>query len=158
VAGARPDDALTEEHWSYMDRFADAMVARGPTLGRDRETWTGSMHVLNLPDADAAQRFAEDEPYHRAGLFEGHLVRRFVNRLGRTMWEYEGEPGDRYLVVAERSQDAAAAQHAERVIVHGDLLTTDGRPAGAVLALVAPSRAALEGLGEVLDWEPGGRR
>jgi uncharacterized protein YciI len=158
VAGASPDDALTEEHWSYMDRFAEGMVARGPTLGRDRERWTGSMHVVDLPDADAARRFAEDEPYNRAGLFEEHLIRRFVNRLGRTMWEYAGEPGNRYLVIAERSLDSAAARHAERVIVHGDLLSTDGRPAGAVLALVAPSSAALEGLGEVLDWEPGGRR
>jgi uncharacterized protein len=38
-AGGEPDQSLTEEHWSYMDRFADRMTARGPTLAGDRETW-----------------------------------------------------------------------------------------------------------------------
>jgi hypothetical protein len=28
----RDDDELLEEHWSYMDRFAASMIARGPTL------------------------------------------------------------------------------------------------------------------------------
>jgi hypothetical protein len=33
----RPDtaalrDELVEAHWSFMDRYADAMIARGPTL------------------------------------------------------------------------------------------------------------------------------
>jgi hypothetical protein len=26
------DWALDERHWSYMDHFADSMIARGPTL------------------------------------------------------------------------------------------------------------------------------
>jgi uncharacterized protein len=39
AAGGEPDQSLTEEHWSYMDRFADRMTARGPMLADDRETW-----------------------------------------------------------------------------------------------------------------------
>ena len=71
-----------------MDRFAEGMVARGPTLAADRATWTGSLHIVDLPSADAAQKFVEREPYNRAGLFEEHLIRRFDNLLGRTMWEF----------------------------------------------------------------------
>jgi hypothetical protein len=41
-AGVEPDDLLTEKHWTYMDRLADGMTARGPTLTADRATWTGS--------------------------------------------------------------------------------------------------------------------
>ncbi|WP_231388776.1 YciI family protein [Marmoricola sp. URHB0036] len=31
-AGSTPlRERMVEEHWSYMDRFADTMIARGPT-------------------------------------------------------------------------------------------------------------------------------
>ncbi len=44
VAGDSEDDPeLDEQHWSYMDGFADGMTARGPTFGTDRQTWTGSL-------------------------------------------------------------------------------------------------------------------
>jgi hypothetical protein len=167
-----------------MDRFADGMTARGPTLAADRETWTGSVHIVDLPTAEAAREFVEREPYNRAGLFEHHIIRRFKNRLGRTMWESPGGSADpRFLVIAhllaEAGEDAPAvplpdftALPRERLIVHGELLTPDdARPAGAVLALQAPAREAVDallrggqaGLDEhfdlqILDWEFGGRR
>jgi hypothetical protein len=37
-----------------------------------------------------AWEFVAEEPYHRAGLFEEHVVWRFTNLLGRTMWEFGG--------------------------------------------------------------------
>jgi hypothetical protein len=63
----RDDAGLLEEHWSYMDGFADAMIARGPTLASDGETPTGSLHVLGLPSVAAATEFVEPEPNNRAG-------------------------------------------------------------------------------------------
>jgi uncharacterized protein len=167
-----------------MDRFADGMTARGPTLGADRNRWTGSVHIVDLPSDDVAREFIECEPYNRAGLFEHHLIRRFKNLLGRTMWDFPGGSADpRFLVIAQLA--AAAGEHAydvllrdfaalprEHVIVHGELLTLDdAEPAGGVLALQAPTREAVDallaggqdGLDEhyavqILDWEFGGRR
>jgi hypothetical protein len=178
------DPALDEEHWSYMDDFADGMIARGPTLAADRATWTGSIHILDLPSAEAAREFVEREPYNRAGLFEHHVIRRFENLLGRTMWEFPGgavEP--RFFVIAHvrdvlsgqapaRLSPDFSALPRERLIVHGELLTPDaGKPAGAVLALEAPTREAVDALlgrgraglherfdVQILDWEFGGRR
>ena len=49
TAELRDDLDLLEKHWSYMDRFAESMIARGPTLDANRETATGSLHVLTLP-------------------------------------------------------------------------------------------------------------
>src|SRR5688572_6327859 len=80
-------DTLAEAHWSYMDRFADRLVARGPTLSADGEEHTGSMHVIAVEDAGAARRFADEEPYHRAGVYAEIQVRRYVNVLGRSMWD-----------------------------------------------------------------------
>jgi hypothetical protein len=167
-----------------MDRFAGGMTARGPTLAPDRATWTGSVHIVDLPSAEAAREFVECEPYNRAGLFEDHVIRRFRNLLGRSMWESPGRSGDpRFLVIAHLT--AAAGDHApavplpdftalprERLIVHGELLTPDAAtPVGVVLALQAPTREAVDALlgdgrarldehvdVQILDWEFGGRR
>ncbi len=155
-----------------MDRFADRMTARGPTLGPDRATWTGSLHIVDLPSADAAREFVEHEPYNRAGLFEQHLIRRFNNLLGRTMWESaEGSDDPRFLVVAHAPPEALRGLTAlapERLNVYGELLTLEeARPAGVALALQAPTREAAETLlgvsvgrpdVEIHDWEFGGRR
>ena len=144
-----------------MDRFAEGMIARGPTLAADRDTWTGSLHIVDLPSADAAREFVEREPYNRAGLFGEHVIRRFQNRLGRTMWEFAGAPDEpRFLVLAPTLPDLTHA----RLIVHGDLLTPDeATPAGFAIALQAPTRASVDDLlgsrqAEVHDWEFGGRR
>jgi uncharacterized protein len=167
-----------------MDRFAGGMIARGPTLAADRVTWTGSVHIVDLASAEAAREFVEHEPYNRAGLYEQHVIRRFKNLLGRTMWEFPGASDDpRFMVIAhlpaEAGEPAPAARlpdftalERERLIVHGELLTLDeARQVGVVLALQAPTREAVDalvrdrqaGLDEhldvqILDWELGGRR
>jgi uncharacterized protein len=135
AAGSEPDAALTEEHWSYMDQFADGMVARGPTLAADRVTWTGSLHIVALRSADAAREFVEREPYNRASLFHDHVIRRFKNMLGRTMWDFPHESVEpRFVVIAHlvapTGEHPTVAPRAdfttlqpERLIVYGELFT-----------------------------------
>jgi uncharacterized protein len=167
-----------------MDQFAEGMIARGPTLGADRETWTGSIHIVDLASAEAAREFIEREPYNRAGLFDDHIIRRFKNLLGRTMWQSSGGSVERrFFVIAEVAPEAG--EHAtavllpdftalprERPIVHGELLTPDdATPTGVVLALQAPTRESVAALlregqasleerfdVQILDWQFGGRR
>jgi uncharacterized protein len=156
-----------------MDRFAGGMVARGPTLAADRTTWTGSLHIVDLPSAEAAHEFVEHEPYNRAGLFEHHLIRRFNNLLGRTMWDFPEPPDDpRFLVIAQAPAEQAPPDLTslghERLIVYGELCTPeDAIPVGVACALQAPTRQAVEALldglakhfdVQILDWEFGGRR
>jgi uncharacterized protein YciI len=169
---------LDEEHWSYMDAFADRMTARGPTLSPDRQRWTGSLHIVALPDEQAAQSFAVNDPYHRAGLFAEHLIWRFDNLLGRTMWDFDRVSDDRpFLVLAEGDgpspdREKALPAPAERLIVWGALRDLQGqRPCGSVLALPAPDQDAVHRLitdgsavlgghtrPEIHAWEFGGRR
>jgi uncharacterized protein YciI len=179
TAALRDDQSLLEEHWSYMDRFAASMIARGPTLDTDRETATGSLHVLGLPSVDAAREFVALEPNNRAGVYREHLVLRFENLLGRSMWEFSGPAAEsRFLMIAGwrlgRVVPAAAlpAELRERLVLYGALTTLDGaEPVGVALALQAADRDAVDllidvqrtGLGpfsevEVHNWEFGGRR
>jgi uncharacterized protein len=179
TAHLRDDQELLEEHWSYMDMFAESMIARGPTLDTDRETATGSLHVLGLPNADAAREFVAREPNNRAGVYGEHSVWRFENLLGRTMREFSGQPAESRFLIIGRSHlgrpmaaESLPTELRQRLVLYGALTTLDGaEPVGVGLALQAPDRAAVDALiGDertglpafsdivVHDWEFGGRR
>jgi uncharacterized protein YciI len=166
---AKPDSQalwaqLTEAHWSFMDRYADAMIARGPTLTADRATATGSMHIVDLPDAAAAEVFAFEEPCYVAGVYEEVMVRRWRNALGRTMWEFEGDPAanPRFLVIGHGNPDTDAARAelpaaqreyfsdrdtVEHTIAYGPLLSDDGREwVGDAMLIEHRDRAAVEAM------------
>ncbi|MFJ6011359.1 YciI family protein [Streptomyces sp. NPDC092952] len=162
---------LLEEHWSYMDRYEKEMIARGPTLTDDRESPTGSVHIVDLPDAAAARAFAFDEPGHQAGVYRDVLLRRWRNLLGRTMWEFPGggTDGDRYLVLglgAGPAADLAVPADRDELIAYGPLLSDDGAAwLGTAVLLRAPdpetARAVLTADRyadiEVHAWQSGGR-
>ena len=159
---ARLRDDTVEAHWSFMDDYADAMIARGPTMTDDGTTATGSMHMVDLPDAAAAQVFAYDEPNYRAGVYREVLVRRWRNALGRTMWDFEGdeENNQRFLIIGHARPGAAAERegllephrryfveqgYQERLIARGPLLSDDGAEwAGSAMLVELPDRTAAD--------------
>ncbi|KLN60747.1 hypothetical protein WH96_09685 [Kiloniella spongiae] len=57
-------------HLEYLGQFMDHIVVAGPTLGTDHESMTGSLLILEFDDVAAAQEFALNDPYNKAGLFE----------------------------------------------------------------------------------------
>jgi uncharacterized protein YciI len=134
---------MVEQHWSYMDRFAATMIARGPTFTRDG-TLTGSVHMLGLPGPDEARAFAFDEPGYQAGAYRDVLLRRWKNAVGRTMWEFHGSRAgnNRYLVLGftlEPAPDATELPLRDEVIVGGPLLSDDGTSGlGTAVLLEAP--------------------
>ena len=157
-------EALAEAHWSFMDGYAEQLIARGPTLTRDRASWTGSLHIVDLPDAQAAWVFAFAEPFCRAGVYDQVLVRRWRNLLGRTMWDYPAALGDdrRFLVIGHAQPGAEAARLAlaaaqrrwvgqggdrDAVILGGPLLADDGAGwVGSALLVQLGDRAAVEAM------------
>jgi uncharacterized protein YciI len=164
-------DELLEEHWSYMDRYAKEMIARGPTLADDGDTATGSVHIVDLPDPAAARAFAFDEPNYQAGVYRDVLLRRWRNMLGRTMWGFPGGRmgGNRYLVLGLGSGQAAGLvvpPDRDDLIAYGPLPSDEGATwLGTAVLLRAPdpdtARAVLTADRyadiEVHDWQFGGR-
>ena len=59
---------LLKDHWAFMRRYSDAMIARGPTMSADGRSVTGSMHIVDLPDEEAAKVFANDDPPAKGGV------------------------------------------------------------------------------------------
>jgi len=157
-------EELAEAHWSFMDGYAGAMIARGPTLTSDRQAATGSMHMVDLPDAEAARVFAFDEPYYQAGVFGEVLVRRWRNALGGTMWDFEGDPSveRRFLVIGHGKPGTSSKRAAllgehrryfvdrgyhRRFIERGPLLSDDGTAwVGSAMLVELPDRAAVDAM------------
>jgi uncharacterized protein YciI len=156
---------LVEAHWSFMDQYADAMIARGPTMTADPEhAWTGSMHIVDLPDAAAARVFAFEEPNYVAGVYDEVIVRRWRNALGRTMWDFEGNAtaNQRFLVIGHGGPDMEPADSAlraaqrgyftdggylEHLIACGPLLSDDGREwVGDAALMEIGDRGAVESM------------
>ncbi|MFD4874191.1 YciI family protein [Streptomyces sp. NPDC058420] len=164
-------DELIDEHWSYMDRYAKEMIARGPTLADDGDTPTGSVHILDLPDPAAARAFAFDEPNYQAGVYRDVLLRRWRNTLGRTMWDFPGgrTGGNRYLVLGlgtGQAVDLALPSDRNQLIAYGPLLSDDGDTwLGTAALLRAPDPESAGAVltrdryadVEVRTWQFGGR-
>lgn len=172
-AGSLPlREKLLEDHWSYMDGFAAELIARGPTFTVPEDLPTGSVHIADLPDAAAARAFAFEEPGYQAGMYRDILLRRYVNHLGRTMWEFPGglRGEDRHFVLGLGEGEPADLDLSARsgdLLAHGSLYSDDGTrwlgtavlirepdPEAARAILTAERYASIE----VHPWECGGRR
>jgi len=161
------NEALLEEfaeaHWSFMDRYADVMIARGPTTDPAGETHTGSMHMVDLPNADAANVFAFEEPYYRAGVYAEVLKRRWRNVLGRTMWDVaQAENLRRFLIIGHGTAGIQRVRHElvaqrrlylrdggyiDRCIERGPLLSDDGaRWMGSAMLVELSDQAAVDAM------------
>lgn len=155
---------LNEAHWSFMDQYAEAMIARGPTLSADGETATGSVHIVDLPDSDAARVFAFDEPNYKAGVYEDVLIRRWSNTLGRTMWDFTGSITNsrRFLILGHGKSGATVARdglreqqrsylfaggYREHLIACGPLLSDDASEwLGTAMLVESPDTASAQAM------------
>lgn len=67
--------ATRADHLAYIGGF-DVRLA-GPMLSDDGERMIGSIIILDADSLDAAQAFAESDPYKLAGLFASVRIRPF---------------------------------------------------------------------------------
>ena len=159
--------ALMQTHWDFIARYDDCLIARGPVLAADDPMRpVGSIHIAELPDDDAAHTFVYDEPFAQAGVFGDILLTRFELELGRTQFEYEGQPDrPRFLVycpaadgtpaeepgdVRDAHRDYCAAFD-EFFVCRGALFTLDGDWAGRLFLMEVPDRETVE---RFIDGDP----
>ncbi len=148
-------DRLAEAHWSFMDGYADRLLARGPSLSEDGAEHAGSLHIVRLATREEAEAFVYREPFHAAGLYAEVMIRSWQDLLGRTMREYETRSDDpMFLVLAHAdapmdgfvdAHRGFAAKHRDRMVVYGSMFSPDGGAwRGFAEILQMPSRAAVE--------------
>lgn len=150
---------LRDEHWAFLDRFEERLLARGPVLDdEDPKRVLGSIHVVELDDDAEARHFAYDEPFSKEGVFSDVVLTKYRHELGRTQFDFEGNPDSPRFFVhcpaaapgTEPPADLADAHEAHcaafdaHVVCRGSLLDAAGGWAGRILLLEAPDRATVE--------------
>lgn len=80
----RPDagdlrQRVRPEHKVYLAAVADRIAFAGPLTEDDGKTMIGSLLVIDFEDRAAAMRWAAQEPFTQAGLYQSVSVLPFTN-------------------------------------------------------------------------------
>jgi uncharacterized protein YciI len=86
--GAAIRAATKDAHFAYLDEHADIVVLGGALLADADPTRLGSCLIVNVPDRAAADRFSENEPFRKAGLFASVSI----YRMRRGQWNPAAAP------------------------------------------------------------------
>jgi len=62
-------------HVEYLKASAGQIVAAGPLLSDDGDGMIGSTLIMEFPDYAAAENWAANDPYAKAGLFASANIR-----------------------------------------------------------------------------------
>ena len=68
--------ATRAAHIAYLTTYADKLVHGGPLLDTEGRP-CGSLLLIEVEDRAAAEGFAAEDPYAKAGLFESTVIRPF---------------------------------------------------------------------------------
>ena len=77
-----------EAHFAYLAENEDILVLGGATLEDDSDARTGSLLIINVATRAEADKFAANEPFNKAGLFQQHTV----SRMRRGQWNPGAAP------------------------------------------------------------------
>jgi uncharacterized protein YciI len=66
--------ATRPSHLAYLEAFMGQIMVGGALMDAEGKA-AGTMIVIDLPDRAAAEAFAAGDPYAKAGLFEGTIIR-----------------------------------------------------------------------------------
>ena len=69
------------EHVAYVLAQGGVKTA-GPFTSDDGETMIGTLLLLDVATRQEAQAFVDNDPYHKAGLFEAVEIRRWNHLIG----------------------------------------------------------------------------
>jgi uncharacterized protein len=86
--GAARRDIAREEHFAYLKAHEDILVLGGATLADIDDARTGSVLIINVPNREAADAFADGEPLRKAGVFSSYTV----TRMRRGQWNPGAAP------------------------------------------------------------------
>ena len=86
--GAERREEARAAHFEYLKKHGDKVVLGGATLADDSDARTGSVLIVNVPDREAAEEFAREEPLRKAGVFASYTI----TRMRRGQWHPENAP------------------------------------------------------------------
>jgi len=73
--------SIRPDHLEYLKSQKDIIVTAGPMQSDDGAAMIGSMLVIDVADRAAAEAFAQNDPYAKAGLFESTVIKRWKRTI-----------------------------------------------------------------------------
>ena len=78
--GAAPlRDAVRPQHKAYLAAVAERIAFAGPLLSDDGLQMVGSLLAIDFDSRESAQRWQQDEPFTRAGVYASVAIHPFQN-------------------------------------------------------------------------------
>jgi uncharacterized protein YciI len=77
--GASLRDAVRPQHKAYLAEVADRIAFAGPLVSDDGRQMVGSLLAIDFDSRGAAQRWQQDEPFTKAGLYASVAIHPFQN-------------------------------------------------------------------------------
>lgn len=65
------------QHLEWLARLGDRILSAGPKLDDGGKTPIGSVLIIDFPSRQAAQSFADADPYRQKGLFANVVISRY---------------------------------------------------------------------------------
>jgi uncharacterized protein YciI len=72
-------DEVRPQHKAYLGQMAERMAFAGPLVADDGKQMIGSLLAIDFDSREAAQRWLQDEPFMRSGLYASVAVHAFAN-------------------------------------------------------------------------------
>ena len=156
---SRRDPSLRDAHLKYLDDRNDTIIARGPTQNDEGTQMRSGVFFIDVADRAAAERFAAEEPYNKAGGMMNTEIFGWGNPLKRTQWDFQRKDGQVYWYhrgyakpgahlrrkdLFEAHQAYFKRYDAEHFIVRGGVTDEDGTWAGSATLIALPDRKTAE--------------
>ena len=69
------------EHLERLKSLGPRLHMAGPTLSEDGAAFTGSVLIIDFDSLEEAEKFASQDAYTKAGVFDSVVVKRWIQVL-----------------------------------------------------------------------------
>ncbi len=73
-------EAIRQAHREYLKSHGNKILASGALLSDDGKTVIGGISLLDTNDREEAEKFANDDPYAKAGIRAKTLIHKWRKR------------------------------------------------------------------------------
>jgi uncharacterized protein len=149
--------SLLAEQNSYVTNFRERVIGYGHFVSDDGRDTLGTSFFMQLYDRAAADKFADDEPMNKAGVYQRVELHRWSNSFQKRAADYVRKGLQQFLCTGPKTgtpeffrehlhaHESYFASYGDSFIFRGPIRSADGADnIGTALLLELPNRAAAD--------------
>ena len=149
--------SLLAEQNSYVTNFRERVIGYGHFVSDDGRDTLGTSFFMQLDDRAAADKFADDEPMNKAGVYQRVELHRWSNSFQKRAADYVRKGLQQFLCTGPKTgtpeffrehlhaHESYFASYGDSFIFRGPIRSSDGADnIGTALLIELPNRAAAD--------------